>query len=224
MAKFCGNCGATLPKDANVCGCCGNPVASDASKKVTTDAGYYEPIESSDDKEAKRKSKTIIITVVSILLLVIGWALISNVCFNYKTVVKRTSQAIENKDFKKIAKLSSSIYDSENAKVLYKNLIENEIKSMNEYLEESVGKNYKLSYDIIEVDTASKEELYEYKIDLQETLSLYDIKYDVNKIKEGKILTVEFIAEKRGNVQTCEVMMLVVKEGLFSWKLVNFGY
>ncbi len=203
MSKFCGNCGAELTDDANVCDQCGTPV-----DRVSTDI---------QDQKKQKKTKTKIKLFVGAIALIVVVVIALNIVpkyMGYNGLLRQVMTAYEKYDIDTLVDLSSDIfyYDSVDRVEYY---FENNVGDDLDFFESSVGHNYKLSYDIQEIYTISGRKLDSL---LYEIESSYP-DFDISTISQVKGADIEITAKKGEESVDMLVQITMTKEN-GKWKLL----
>lgn len=219
MSKFCGNCGAELDESANVCGYCGTSINSDSTEKIGTKKipGIKTEREQEKIRKIKKISKLIIASVITIILVVIGINVGSSF-IGYKGAVGKIMNAYEDYDMNTLISMASDLhYYSADENYVDDNFSDIVAERLNS-LENSVGHNVKIDYEITD-----SFELPEYKLD--ELLSQFE-SYGIDTSDIKKIIQVELLITAKGNKTTntynSDGLLLVKEKG--AWKAVYTGY
>lgn len=209
MAKFCGYCGSQMDDHAKVCGNCGNPLAGESTKvKVTP------PVD-------KKKLKVVFILAFCVAALVFV-AVLGVQYFNqntgYNGLIRKTMAAYEDGDVDALMDLCSEILYHRGPS--YTRPMEGYFEYLIEYLEDEVGKNYKLSYEIEEVEHYSKRELKEMREDME---TYYEMDGDI--LDDAVVVEISVEAKKSRRSADVEIEMLLTKEkGVWRIYSLEYGY
>lgn len=213
MSKFCGNCGAELADDVRVCGFCGTPCQEaengDGRRKIPgTD--YQHP-----EKKAAAAKK--VKWVIAAGIFVAAVILICNVTLSftgYHGLIRKVMKAFESYDINALLEVSSDIYfygAEDMAEYYFENGVGNHL---DEY-EESVGHNYKISYEIEEIYTLSERKMKEQL----EDISLMYQDFDASVIEEIKVAEIDVTAKQGKKSMSNKVMVMMSKES-GEWRLL----
>lgn len=206
MAGFCGNCGAKLDEGQRVCGQCGTPV----------EGAMKTPVIRVDNPEKKKKSKRRFKVVTAIIAVVLIGIIAVNVVLKftgYNGLLRKVMKAYEAYDIETLVSLSSNIYyyGGENYGEDY---FENQVGETLESFENSVGHNYKISYEINETYKMSNRSI-------NETLDQIEYKYsnfDISTIEEIVVCDLNVTAKQDSKSQNKAISIFMSKEE-GKWKL-----
>ncbi len=210
MSKYCPECGAEAKDEVKVCEECG----------TAFETAIENPVE---DKSAKKKKILIIAGVIAGVVLVVAVALvilITSILSNFgcEGTAERFVKAMANDNVDKMVSLTSDIrldsYYYGDADDLEEDL-EEEIGYLNEYFEEYVGGDFKIKYDIEDVDHYSEDVI-------KDTYDYIEDEYDVDTdiIKDAAVVEVEFQVSKDGEVYFFDCDLFMVKENL-TWRVFS---
>lgn len=228
MAKFCGNCGASVDDDALVCGYCGasmaNSEAGSASKKIPG-VGDIDPEKA---KKIKAIAKKVVIGVAAVAVV----AIIISVVLKFVGIngaIRNYVKAYQKGDASYIEKLESSYLDKgdedeEDDDDEEDSLEQKALDSVLEYFEDEVDSaDFKITYEV-----KKKEDLSERKVKkLAEALVHAGIvsEDDEDTIKESKIKVVKIKMtakhKKKKEKKTFDNLYFIKEGG--SWKLLYDG-
>lgn len=191
MSKFCANCGAQQPDEANVCGNCGSVLASENVETNENPAG--------NDIVAKLKPYFPIIgAAVAVLLVVIIIICVACSGGGYKKAIKNAIDVSYKGKANKIEKLAPKEYwdylederdfDMEDYVENYEENWEDRVDD----LEDEYGKNYKVKFKVTDKDEISDKKLNTLKDNLNE-------KYDIKRkdVKKAYKLDIEYTIKGR---------------------------
>lgn len=217
MSKFCGNCGAQLDDSAKVCGYCG--IALD-NEPVNANAASIPGVVSEADKEKTAKVKKLIktgaIAVVAIIVLSVGFNIISSFT-GYKGVVRKVVNAFEDYDMNTLCSYASSLSYYGDDIEYYEEVFEERVSNMLDYYEEELGHGLKIKFEILD----------SYKLDERNTDDLLDDLEDSGAYV-GNIDTIRMVelqltikGSRRTSTYTTDDLMLVKENG--KWKVLYLG-
>ncbi len=220
MSKFCGNCGAELDESANVCGYCGASVNSDSTtEKIGTKKipGIKTEREQEKIRKIKIISKLTFASIIIVVLAIIG-VNIGSSFVGYKGAVRKIMNAYEDYDMNTLISMASDLhYYSADENYVDDNFSDIVAERLNS-LENSVGHNVKIDYEITD-----SFELPEYRLD--ELLSQFE-SYGIDTSDIKKIMQVELLIKAKGNKSTntynSDGLLLVKEKG--DWKAIYTGY
>ena len=208
MSKYCGNCGAKLDDNARVCGQCGIPLHGAPSKIPGVKA---------DTSERQKKVKKTLKRIVALIAIVIALAIAINIAFNftgYRGLLRKVMHAYAGYDIDTLVSLSSDMYyygTEEYAEYYFENVAGRNL----DYYENSVGHNFKLSYDISETYTLSGRKLDEMLDNISGTYP----NFDVGTIQKIRVICVDVTA-KQGQKSTRSELQVTLSKESGSWKLL----
>ena len=202
MSKFCANCGAQQPDEANVCGNCGSAMASENAVNNT-------------DVVSTLKSKAPILVAAVAVLLVVIILIVALSGGGYKSAVKNMIDVQFKGKANKIEKLAPEEYWQyleDEADFDMDDHIEDYEESWEDrqdYYEDEFGKNFKVKYKITDKDELSDKKLDELADSLNEN---YEIKR--KDVKKAYKLDVELTIKGSEDEDDGELEdLLVVKIG-----------
>lgn len=208
MAKFCGNCGNQLDDSARVCGYCGTVLDEVYQPASSTNYGTL------GKRASKGKTiKCIVIMIVIAGLLFGGFKLVSEFT-GYKGLVRNVMKAYESYDIDHLIDMSSDVWFYEMADYV-KEYFERTVGNNLDHYEESVGHNYKFSYEVDEIYEPSERRLMELEEDVQEIY--YD--FDLGMVEKVMIARVKVTVEKGGKMVSSDVVLTLTKES-GEWRLL----
>lgn len=213
MSKYCGNCGAELSDEVRVCGFCGTPcqnTGKEAEKKKISGTEYHNP-----EKHTATTKK--VKWGIAAGILVIAAAVICNVAASftgYHGLIRKVMKAYENYDIDALLELSSEIYFY-GAEEFVEYYFENTVGRNLDSIEENVGHNSKLSYEVKEVYSLSERKQSEL---LNELSSIYQ-DFDVSVIEKIKVAEIAVTAKQGKKSMDCEVKLTMTREA-GKWKLL----
>lgn len=234
---FCGNCGAQVPDDANVCPDCGTPLKKEESvgsvnmTEESSQEAAPTPVpaagEAVNSQAADGQAKLIanILRVAAVVIALIAVILIVRAVAvkPYKRVTKQYIAAVEKQNGKKMLKLFPKAYvdsmidqfGAEDKKELIDEL-EDSMESSHERLEDKYGKNYKIKIERYkDVEKMDKDELDELNDDLDDS----DIKCKVKKAYKVEIK----VRIKGKEDEDSDTITLTVGKVKGKWYIVDFG-
>lgn len=207
MARFCGNCGARLDDDAKVCGRCGTPIEGGARTHL---------VKIITPEKQRRRKKRIRIAIGLLLMVTVLAAAITVVpqFTGYNGLIRKIMYAYTEYDVDMLVSLSSDIYYYGNANYV-ESYLKNAVNSTLDYIETSVGHDYRMTYKINETYNMSKRNMAE---------TLDDIAYsypdfDVSEIQEIVVANVTLSATKGAEEAERELNITMSKEA-GKWKLL----
>lgn len=198
---FCGKCGAKNNEGAIFCYKCGKPL-NDEQKEVENVAA---------DAKTNNRNRNVGIIVVAVIVatVLIGIFYLFG-GRSYKTTVKKFLEASMNGDVKTILKLipEDLIEELQEEKGLNKNELVSEMQErMQEEMDtlnNNLGDNWKVTYDIQKVKDVSDKDLKEIKKDYKE--------YDVD-VTAAKNIEVKCTVKWKDNKNTNTANISVIKVG-----------
>jgi hypothetical protein len=202
MAKFCGNCGTKWNNDAKVCGHCGYPLE---------DVRPISPLQ--------KYRKWVIIGISLLIILFVAATAFRIIRANtgYRGTVKKTIHAFQECDLNTLSSLALmdyyDLYDTENVEDSF----EDDVNSRLDELEDAVGGNLRIKYEILNVYPLSDRKLEHIKSSLEEE------NYDV--IDWEKVINLNIRYTVKGSLSTRNYTndeLYLVKEGK-QWKII-YGY
>lgn len=208
MAKFCGNCGAQLEKDATKCNKCGQTinVKSTATPKINgTD--HQKPT------KVKKILKSAFILAIVVIVLIIAFNIISNFT-GYKGLIRKIMKAYKNYDLDTLVSISSDMYyyGDEDSEEYY---FEDAVSSTLDWFEVAVGHDYKLTYKINETYTMPERKLNEVIEEINQDFP----DFDESIIKEIVVASITITAKQDEATTSEDVDIIMTKEGR-KWKLL----
>ena len=208
MAKFCGNCGRELEDAVRVCGYCGTP--TDDMTQNIAGVDYKNP---ESKGNAKKIVKRILIIAIIVGVLFGGFKVVTEFT-GYKGLVRKVMKAYENYDIDGLVDMSSDVWFYEMEDYVEK-YFEGAVGSDLDYYEDSVGHNYKFSYEIDEMYEPSERKLVELEDDVQQ---IYD-GFDMGMIEKVMVAHLDVTAEKGGKAVNRDVVLTLTKES-GEWRLL----
>ena len=208
MAKFCGNCGNELEDTARVCGYCGTPF-SDMSKN-SIGANY----KNTESKGNAKKIVKRIVTIVIIAGVLLGGLKVVTEFTGYKGLVRKAMTAYKNYDIDGLIDMSSDVYFY-GTEDFVKYYFEYNVGEDLDYYENSVGHNYKFSYEVDEIYTLSERKLAELEEDVK---TIYD-GFDMSMVDKVVIADLHVTAAKGSKSVTRNVELTLTKEN-GEWRLL----
>lgn len=214
MAKFCGNCGAEVEDDARVCGNCGVPLGGASSPKVD----FKVP-----DKVKNADFKKIAVIVAVILAVIIIGSIAFNIVRNntgYRAMLNRSFKAIQKADTEGLMKeLSVFIEDSYGDDDLLEDDLDISINSYLDRLEDEVGAEPKISFEIKKASKLSDRKLKQLKDNLEDN----DKDYDGDELQKAMHVDLKLKIKGPDDTSTDSINnMLIVKEN-GAWKVLSFN-
>ncbi len=210
MAKFCGNCGYQSDDTAVVCGNCGTPLEGEA------------PVEAKASKLDPKVIKLGAIALAAVIVLIVVIVLLAG--GGHKGAVKKVFKAF-TKDEPSIlvditpewmADMTDDLKDSYKA----------EIESAQEYWEDAVGNDYKVSYKITDIDDYDKEKLDDMKDELEDSLKDMEeyldkkIDVEVDKIKAIREVELDITVKDGSEKIEYDGEIVLIKYGS-KWQVVE---
>ncbi|MCM1364110.1 MAG: zinc ribbon domain-containing protein [Faecalibacterium sp.] len=164
LPKFCGNCGAQLPNDANVCGMCGTKCENIENTTVITKKRI--PLKIS------RKMLKRIISIVVVISVLIGLTTLAVKIISphvgYMGTVTRTMNAFKNYDIDTIMKETSDICyfgcNEEEVKVFFTDKIDYVLY----FYDMEYGEVQSINYKVNSIKSMSKSRIKKVKDELSE--------------------------------------------------------
>ncbi len=201
-----------MDEDARVCGQCGVPIEGGINSGVAgggTQSGG-----------AVNKKPWIKFVIALVVVLCIA-GIVVKVVSNYtgrKGFIRKVVKAYVDYDIDGLMNLASDIYfykeDVEKYGEMY---FENTVGSTIDYFENSIGHNYKTSYEIIEIYELSKRKHDEFLKELEYEYPDFDIE-SIDTVYAAKV-KITAKQDKRNVNKT--IQMTMTKEG-DNWKLLRF--
>lgn len=189
MSKFCGNCGSSMEDNARVCGNCGTPCVSDGANGVAVNPSISGVTTMSD--EQKKKITTIAVIagagVAVVIVLIIAINIISSFT-GYKGTLNKYFNAVEDYDVEQLMEItsdalySSDYYDEDETQDYKEERLDYFAENSLDTIENKVGDNVKLSYEIKDTSVYSERKFDNFIEDL-EVYSDYDTS-DITKVME----------------------------------------
>lgn len=208
MAKFCGNCGRELEDTVRVCGYCGTP--TDDMTQSIAGVGYKNP---ESKGNAKKIVKRILVIAIIVGLLFGGFKAITEFT-GYKGLVRKVMKAYENYDIDCLIDMSSDVYFYETEDFV-RYYFENNVGTDLDYYENSVGHNYKLSYEVDEIYEVSERKLAELEGQVQ---TIYE-GFDMSMVEKVAIADLNVTAENGRKTVNRDVVLTLTKES-GEWRLL----
>lgn len=206
MGNFCGNCGAPLDENANVCGKCGMSVSGGSykGKKVKV-------VNPKKQKKRGIKIKLLIAFIFIAVVAVVGLKVVSEFKGS-KGLVRTVMKAYEEYDINTLVSLSSNMYTytSENYAEQY---LENSIGSVLDSFETKVGHKYKFSYEVTEHYDMSERK----KVQILNQIELMYPDFNINSVKEMAAAEIIVTAKQDGKTADQKITVTMTKEG-DSWR------
>lgn len=195
MSKFCENCGAELKNTDTACPNCGAPVENSEPKDVkveentnvtenVTETVNTNTTASSTKPEKKNNTKlyAIIGGAIALVLIIIICLIVS--AYNaYKKPVNTLFKAMETGNYNKMLNAFPSVMKDD----LKDNIDEDDMDTLKEALEDTYGKNTKITYKITDKEKIDKDDLKDLQDELQDE---YD-KKSKTKVTAGYELTLD---------------------------------
>lgn len=209
MAKFCGNCGAQMDDDAKVCGQCGTPIEENVVK-----APEVKAVDPEKKKEMAKKVKGVITLVIVAAVAIVAVKMISGFS-GTKGLVRKIMTAYEKYDIDTIVSLSSDMYYYSDAEDYVDEYFEYAVGKNLDSFEDSVGHNYKMSYEVEEIYDLSQRKQ-------DETLKAIEDRYpdfDLDIIKKIAVADVKVTAKQGSKSASKTVNIIMSKEGK-TWRLL----
>ncbi len=205
MSRFCSNCGTQISEEEKFCPTCGNGIST------TPAAAPITP--------AKPKKNLVIaaVSVVSLLLIIILVASLAG--GGYKTPIDNMKNGLQRGSWKTYTKA----FPKEIVDTMEKSFSWLDVKDGDELMKKAVdeykdtyGKNFKISYKVLNKKELSKDDLN----DLKSSLEIYGI--DKNKVKKAYEVEIEMSItgskENDSNEVTCTVGQIGTK-----WYILDGG-
>lgn len=207
MAKFCGNCGTRLDDIAKVCGQCGMPVEDNApnlSVKII------------DPKKKEKRKKIFKRIVILVLMALISTAILSvaSKFTGYNGLLRKVMTAYGKCDIDTLVSLSSDVYYYGDANYV-ETYFENHVGTTLDFFENSIGHDYRLSYEVHE-----KSKLSKYKAnEILEQIGYSYADFDVSIIKKIVVFDITVTA-KHGNKSVKRELYVTMTKEDGTWKLL----
>lgn len=216
MARFCGNCGAEVEEDAKVCGNCGVPLEGESTPNIDTG-------EQNSNVSGIDFKKIIPIAVGVIIAVVVVFAMISILKNNtgYRATLNRAFNAVAKGDAVGVISEMSSyvedVYDKSNEDI--EEAYEKRIDSILDRLEDEVGANPKISYEIKKASKLSDRKLEKMKEEMEE----YDENYDGDDIKSAYNIDIKLIVKGPDDDYHQNIDDIIVIKEAGAWKIKQLG-
>lgn len=209
MAKFCGNCGAQMDDDAKVCGQCGTPIEENAVK-----APEVKAVDPEKKKEMAKKVKGVVTLVIVAAVAIVAVKMISGFS-GTKGLVRKIMTAYEKYDIDTIVSLSSDMYYYTDAEDYVDEYFEYAVGKNLDSFEDSVGHNYKMSYEVEEIYDLSQRK----KDEMMKTIEDVYPDFDLDIIKKIAVADVKVTAKQGSKSASKTVNIIMSKEGK-TWRLL----
>ena len=187
---FCRKCGAQISEGVAFCPKCGESVVEENGKRTVGGEQIHKPILEKDN-QIKKHRITGIVTVIAIVVIVVVFGInIFGGRSAKKTVKKYVEGQMEGNGEELIdlfpKELIAGICEEEGYlnKQEMSEEVEDRLQEQLEQIDEEYGEGWKYSYEIIEAEDYSIEDLRDMRQDYQEE---YDIRLDIEEAKEVKI-------------------------------------
>lgn len=208
MAKFCGNCGRELEDAVRVCGYCGTPTDDMTRNIVGVD---YKNPESKGN--AKKHVRCILIIAIIVSVLFGGFKVVTEFT-GYKGMVRKVMKSYENYDINALVDMCSDVWFYEMTDYVEK-YFESNVGNDLDYYEDSVGHNYKFSYEVDDMYEPSERKLAELEGDVQQ---IYD-DFDMGMIEKVMVAHIDVTAKNGRKTVNRDVVLTLTKES-GEWRLL----
>lgn len=209
MAKFCGNCGAQMDDDAKVCGQCGTPIEENAVK-----APEVKAVDPEKKKEMAKKVKGVVTFAIVAAVAIVAVKMISGFS-GTNGLVRKIMTAYEKYDIDTIVSLSSDMYYYTDAEDYVDEYFEYAVGKNLDSFEDSVGHNYKMSYEVEEIYDLSQRK----KDEMMKTIEDVYPDFDLDIIKKIAVADVKVTAKQGSKSASKTVNIIMSKEGK-TWRLL----
>ena len=210
---FCEKCGEKIDSNMKFCPKCGTPVRGIPEETIHT-----PPVSSTKMNQNNKNRKTGIITVAVIAVAVIAAALFLFGGKSYKTVIKQFIDATFEADAKTMMELipkgmveyalEEEGYEKDELDEMLDE-IEEELQDSIDAMDSYMGEDWKVSYDILDTDDVTGDDLDEVK----DTYKEYDV-----KVSAAKNVEIELKIEWGEEEKSTTTKLSVIKVGR-SWYL-----
>lgn len=216
MARFCGNCGAEVEEDAKVCGNCGVPLDGESAPDIDTGEQKLN-LRSIDFKKYIPVAVGVIIAVVVLFVVV-------NVVKNntgYRATLNRAFDSVAKGDVNGVINEMSSyvedVYDDGYGDI--EDVYEKRIDDILDHLEDEVGANPKISYEVKKASKLSDRKLEK----LKEEMENMDDNYDGDDIKSAYNIDIKLNVKGPDDDYHENVNDIIVLKEAGAWKIKQFG-
>lgn len=215
MARYCGSCGAEVEEDAKVCGNCGVPL----------DGGAAAPkveLKMPNKVNNENIKKIVIIAAVVVAVLIIGGIALKIVKNNtgYRAMLNKAFKAVQKADAEGFMnEMSVYIEDKYGDDDLLEDYINEQMNEYLDYVEDEVGAEPRITYEVKKATRLSDRKLKQIKDDLEDS----DKDYDPDGLK--KAVNVDLKLKIKGPDDDMEDSIndiLLVKEN-GKWKILSFN-
>ncbi len=215
MSKFCENCGSELKDTDNVCPNCGAAV-TEATKDVKEEVKQTTTTNNAEKVPQNKKSFALIGGIAGgvVLLLIIILA----ICLGgkgYEKPIKNLCKSIEKANTSTFLKVFPDIMVKEEG--LKDEIDKDDMKDLKESLEDTYGKNVKITYKVKDKEKIDKDDLK----DLQEELEDEYGKKSKTKISDGYELTVDIKFKGKDDHKTLEDVKINVYKIGGKWCMLS---
>lgn len=207
MAKFCGNCGTQLEDNAKVCGNCGAPLDG-----ISPDISGLNSV----DPEKQKKVRNIVKGVLTGAAVVIAAVIVLNIVSQftgYKGLLRKVMSAYKNYDIETLVSLSGDMYYYGNedwVEKYFEYAVGDDLDSF-----ESVGHNYKLSYEVNEIYIMSDRKFDEVISQIELAYSDFDTS-TIDKIAVADLT----VTAKQGKESTSQDIDIIMSKENGKWRLL----
>lgn len=200
MAKFCGRCGARAEDTARACWQCGAPLDGASPRKPT------------GIKIAKILKRIVVVAVVVIAAL-IALNVVSKHT-GYNGLVRKVMAAYEDYDTDELVSLASEVYycaDEEDCEDYFENSVGSDL----DIFEDTVGHNYKLSYQVDESYALSDRKMGKLLDSLTESYPEFD-----ESIIEKAVVAELTVSAKEGDQTSSQKVSITMTKEDGAWRLL----
>lgn len=236
MANFCMKCGSKLQEGDQFCTNCGMPVAkmeipgnqNQAAQRQVMQGqaiqGQVMPRQMRAVQKPSGKKTGLIIgaiaggTALVVLILVIMVFLFSG---GKEKVSNQVMEAYQSEDIDTLMDLSSDLMEYAGMTSTFKKYVEGAIEDDLHSFEKQLGDDYKLSYEIINIEELSKMEQEEYTESVLMYIAMKGIpNVDENFVSEMCSVEVEWTAKTDDDFVTIEKTIILSKED-GTWRMFD---
>lgn len=220
---FCTKCGAKIDDGARFCVVCGAKLAVDTpeSPKVFTKGIVMEPV-----PEVRRRKKIRVVPICVIVILLLAVVLFPKVIFSgneEEKLIKKFVDAEINCDAEEFLSMIpepifDKMYEEDGiSKIQFQSYIEKELKSAMQTVQDTVGEDWKISYEILDIAELKGEDFDDVKYDYIDEL---DLVIDAAKTVEVEL----FVKAKDTESSRVLDIDLVEIEGTWYLDFMNMDY
>ena len=205
MARFCGHCGSPLDDDAKVCGQCGTPV----------DGADIDSIEKVRKKSKVKKRIKILIGIVLIIAIAISAIRIITSFTGPQGTIRKAMKAYKKYDLDELIELSSDMYYYGSYDKYVDDYFSQAIGESLDRFDESIGHNYKISYEITDTYKVSERK----KDEMLKNIEFSFPNFDVETIQEIIVSEVK-VKASRGSKSLSDTLKITLSKEGDSWKVL----